>query len=161
MSASTIYLIISGLPLIYYIYQFFRDKRFKSVEWDIDKGNRCYHCKEDLQCDKNTTINRLLSVEKYHTLCLSCKREIKILQLKSPVYRLKIKFQKFLLSENFKKVSLAILISIPGFLVLEAALSILFKINIGILQPYTFVNLLYCFLLHQKSRYTTIKKPSE
>jgi hypothetical protein len=148
------------LPFLFFIFQFYCEKKRKSVSWEIKKGQICYNCKESLNVSEEDIWDRLMKDKDYSKICISCNRDRKISLLKNPLLIWKYKFQKFIISDKFKKIHWIFLPLAFFFIILDLVL-IFCGVRLKMWLVYGSINIIWWFIITWKIYYTTIKKPSE
>lgn len=104
-----IYTLLSLIPFIFIIYFFVLSKDKENISFEVQKGLRCYCCKEEILTReeyyynllKKTTQNALVEFYDNPTKCLSCKRDDNINSVTGNlVSKLKTPLMLFLISNK-------------------------------------------------------------
>lgn len=128
----------------------------QSIKQDIRWGKRCWYCKEEIP-EFWKDVNSLL--KNSTQCCNSCKRDIRIAQISSPLKSVFIKFQMFLISSKFQNL-LFTLIGLNLVLLVIYITSIIFNFKYFTLITFMFWFFTYIFwiLLIGETWITSIKK---
>lgn len=149
------------LPILFIIYDIHLHKKRESISYSINIGKICYNCKCDLNLEDNDIIIRTFDVEEHQTLCKSCNRDQKLNTLHNSLIIYKYKFQKFIVSVKYIKLIYWFTIPVFFFILLHI-LFLIIGIKLNILPwIYGGLNISYWIINIYKTKYTTIKKPSE
>lgn len=123
-----IYTLLSLIPFIFIIYFFVLSKNKENISFEVQKGLRCYCCKEEILTReeyyhnllKKTIItqNALVEFDDNPTKCLSCKRDDNIISVTGNlVSKLKTPLMLFLISNKanrFNKILLFLMVFFIG-----------------------------------------------
>lgn len=123
-----IYTLLSLIPFIFIIYFFVISKNKENISFEVQKGLRCYCCKEEILTReeyyhnllKKTIItqNALVEFDDNPTKCLSCKRDDNINSVTGNlVSKLKTPLMLFLISNKvirFNKILLFLMVFFIG-----------------------------------------------
>ena len=150
-------LIFCFLPVLLAVFHTFLLKKRKSISWNIEKGEICYHCKESLNLSDDLILKRLLDPKDYSSLCVSCNRDRKIQQIKKPYLKWKFKFLNAIVTKSLSKISLIFMVIVFSLIALDVIL-IFSGIKFRLWPIYGSLNLIFYFITIYKTIYTSPKK---
>ncbi len=151
-------LLITLLLVSLIIFYFRRSKKTQNIAFDITKGVRCFSCKEKLvDGDAYYDLLYLKLGQDNLEACQCCKRDESIDLLIGNKKRLLLnKFKKFLISDKSKIVTIGLLYSLGGALILSLVLQ--FTMNISMFGLSNFINILYWVIMIYKQEISSIEK---
>ena len=154
-------ILVSLTPFIFIIYYFRMIKTTKYISTDLQSGQRCYSCKQDIEIDSDELLDILVHNKTNYRLCKSCLRDEKLDNLinKSKLSRFH-KLKLLLVSKEFDKISKILIVSMLFLLCIDISLNILFNVK---WFSYFYNAFLACYwlIIIYKHKSISIKKPSE
>lgn len=160
MSRELISLALTIIPLIEIIYCFCLGNKLKSIRYDLQSGLRCYCCKKEIELSDIEKYDKWMGHDKGLKLCKSCNRDVKINKLFNAKYIWIDKIKRFLLSSNFEKINIFIILFMCIFLVGSLVLEHVFKIY-WVFDLYNISFILYYVMIIYKLKIESIKKASK
>jgi len=150
------------------IFYFRRSKKTQNISFDILLGARCLSCKNTMVTESE--YNELLVTHSYLLLggdyrkgnqniniCQCCKRDESIDLLIGKKRKLVLnKIKKYLISSKSNLLTIGLLYSLGGVLILSLVLQ--FTMNISIFGLSNFINLLYWVIMVYKQEVSSIEK---
>ena len=131
---------------------FYRNKNKECVSFSKKIGTMCYSCSDEIEDDDPMdTYKRIVEDKEDFRLCRSCNRDEKLgyfIYGNNKDEKIN-KFKKFLLSNKFRKINLAILILIPITLSLHYILLFVYKIDGFQILNYLIVTIFWIVFLYK------------
>lgn len=154
-------ILVSLTPFIFIIYYFRMIKTTKYISTDLQSGQRCYSCKQDIEIDSDEVLDILVHNKTNYRLCKSCLRDEKLDNLinknkSSKFHKLKL----LLVSKDFDKISKLLIGSMVFLLCVDLLLKMLFDVK---WFSYFYNAFLACYwsIMIYRHKVISIKKPSE
>jgi len=146
----------------------FIKRNSESINWDINKGYKCYTCKKDVDSfDErfNRVGQSIFTPDDFNNLetpvrCTSCKREIALNQLTKKFgfrYRLLANLDTYLVKGNYTRFMFISLSIIMACLILD----LFFREGRVFFYIGQLAQLIYWIIFIRKYKLTTIKKPNQ
>ena len=153
----TFKIIYSLFPLLLVLFYYIYNKTRKNVSWNITKGEICYSCKQSLELEDSILVSRILNTHDFKSICKSCNRNNKILQLQRPFLKWKFKVQNFLISNKFSKFYFTTPVVILIIILIDF-ISFFTHHKLNLWWLYGTLNIFFYCVIFLRLKYTSVNK---